>query len=740
MKAEGFLNPYTFVPAFPREGLPKQLQDSPPPSRDRLHPERWSGRIEVALTTETPLLLPDPARSQPPSSGEEGHEVYPVRLRDGRPHLGSTAVKGMLRSAFEAVTNSRFGVFSGHDAPLGFRRDAGYALKLVPVYVAGKGVLYRFETALLEMYDDQGNQLLARPPGHMQRLRAIIKRGDQNRMKVVDFVPDSAARVLQPGPGEHLVNGIAYVTGPTVEKKRFERFFYKGPEKPEQLKPARPWEEIAADWDILMSNYKSAHSTAELHERSTAEGRIAKPGERIGDGPGQLAWSPHIHDADHQKLGVGTLCYARLNEDREVERLYPVLIPRDVYSVSPADLLGPSLAPAPTYADMSPADRLFGWVAPNGRSVRPAAYRGRLRVSPVVCTDDSDKAIQTFPADGLPLAILSAPKPQQGRFYVAESAARPDQPIKDGTRKADIYRPGRGLRGRKVYWHHAGLDAEQHWKLPSADADAAQLRAGERYREYVRSRTPVDDSAPLTPDKRRFATTHPEQRDSQNRSISGWVRPGTTFRFTVEVRDVDECELGALAWLLALPAGHFHRLGFGRPLGFGSVRLNIEHAELHKGSDYRAHYRSLSGILPDRDWHAIVNTAIETFNTLVGASPALKTVREAMLAVSRGVPTLPVHYPRVRRIDLHHTAPTPPDPRGLQYKWFTANEQLQGETSARGRGRSLPRPAGTEPPLEIYSDEDKSTSPSNGARKQKWRQNGKSMRRDGRNQNGRRQS
>ncbi|GGP08459.1 hypothetical protein GCM10012278_40260 [Nonomuraea glycinis] len=709
--AEGFLNPYTFAPAFPRDGLPKPLQDGPPPSRARLHPGRWSGRIEVALTTETPLLLLDPARAYPPSSGEEGHDVYPVRLRDGRPYLAATAVKGMLRSAFETVTNSRFGVFHGHEEPLGFRRDAGFALKLVPVWVAGDGRLLRFETALLEMYDKQGKQLVQRPPAHMQRVRAIIKRGKLNRMEVIDFVPNADARVLRERGEERLVNGIAYITGPTIEGKRFERIFYPGMPKPEQLKLARPWAEIVTDWNHLIASYKSAHPPAELYERTTDDGRPADPGERIGEGPGKLAWSPHIHNADHQELKVGTVCYALVHEEsREVERLYPVPIPRDVYNVSPGDLLDESLAPTFNYGKMSPADRLFGWVAP-GKNAGNAGYRGRLRVGPVTC-DREPTVIRDLSPDGLPLAILSTPKPQQGRFYVAESAARPDQPVKDGTKKADIYRHGRGLRGRKMYWHHAGLDAEQHWKVPSGGTDPTQIAVGGRYREYLRPRTAIDDSAPLTPDRRRFATTYPEQRDSQNRSIGGWVLPGTTFRFTVEVRDVDEYELGALAWLFDLPPGHFHRLGFGRPLGFGSVRMAIEQAELHDGSDYRRYYQTLSGVLPERDCRAVLDTALEKFNALAEASPVLKTVHEAMLAVSRGVPTLPVHYPRVRREGLDVRAATPPDPRGVQYKWFTANEQLKGNASVHGRGRSLPRPVGSEPPLEIYMDENGNASAS----------------------------
>jgi CRISPR-associated protein (TIGR03986 family) len=703
MKSEGFLNPYTFIPAFPRTDLPEPLRDGPPPSRDRLHADRWSGRIEVTLTTETPLLLPDTARARQTADGAADHQVFPVRLRDGRPHLSATAVKGMLRAAFEAATNSRLGVFHGHDTPLAFRRDAGYARDMVPVYVAGDGVLYEFRTALLEMYDKDGNQLMKDAPRHMQRLRAVIKSTGQNQAKVVDFAAEGATRPLRAGWGERPVDGIAYVTGPTIERKRYERFFYKDKGKPVPLTLAREWTAIVADWDRLIRSYRDVHDDNELRGRRTPDGRLAGPHERIGEGPGQLAWSPHIYDAARMALRPATLCYARRNSRGEVERLYPVLIPRDLYPVSPADLLDKSLLPAPSYLEMSPADRVFGWVAPNGRGTHPAAYKGRIRIGPVTCADTRDEAVREFAGDGLPLAILSAPKPQGGRFYVAESATRPDQPVKDATPRAEIYRQGRALRGRKTYWHHAGLDAAHRWEV--SGTDPAQVVVGGRYREHLRPRTPLDASGPLTSDRRRYATLPTDQRDSQNRSIGGWVVPKTTFHFVIEVRDVDDHELGALTWLLTLPPGHFHRLGLGRPLGFGSVRLRVEHAELHLGADYEAYYRSLSAVLPARDWCGVLNAARQKFDGLVQGSSALTTIREAMLTASRGIPDLPVHYPRVRPPELHPAVPTPPDPRANNYKWFTANEQLDGSTSARGRGRSLPPPVISAGPLQIYPAE-----------------------------------
>src|SRR6202034_1746812 len=65
---------------------------------------------------------------------KRGHKSFPVRLGDdGRPYLPPTSVKGMLRSSFEAVTNSRLSVFEGWNRRLAFRRDA--KVEVEPAYV-----------------------------------------------------------------------------------------------------------------------------------------------------------------------------------------------------------------------------------------------------------------------------------------------------------------------------------------------------------------------------------------------------------------------------------------------------------------------------------------------------------------------------------------------------------------------------------------------------------------------------
>jgi len=133
---QAFHNPYTFIPSPPRPA-DGELADAPPASHDRFHPDRYYGRLTVAMTVETPLLVPDAARAR---ELPNGHRIFPVRTRpDGAPDLPPTSVKGMLRAAFEAVTNSRFAVFPGHERRLGYRMASQDGLSMVPARVSDDG-------------------------------------------------------------------------------------------------------------------------------------------------------------------------------------------------------------------------------------------------------------------------------------------------------------------------------------------------------------------------------------------------------------------------------------------------------------------------------------------------------------------------------------------------------------------------------------------------------------------------
>lgn len=732
-------NPYNFVPAPPRKGGEQRLGDlgdRRPPGHHRYHPNRWTGRIAVRMRTVTPLLLPDAQRAAPVPGAAAEHRLYPVRTVGGKPYIPPTSVKGMLRAAYEAVTNSRFGVFgSEHRSPLAYRADAQMGIRLVPVRIEkdSEGRLWIQLLPGTSEIDSDGRPLKGRPMyaawlprydanrggnlpvpcggssvsksavryqngeipcdgdqvnGWLQRVchwRWNRTRNDPDKFyywRVVSLAKDGLSApkpqiVSDPDPTDRtrpyhqrlnqlhrLTLGYVYITNQNINKKHDERVFFVAENHPQSGLLVHPLTKaLEKQWKTLICNYHGAHDDVkEIRGRAKPGGGKAKPWDYLGNNPGDTAWSRHLYKEKAEDLKHGDLCYAEValnNGGIEVLGLYPVTISRRLFAKSPWDLLPESLRPAESIDKLSPADRVFGWVRDGdeegAKRAGPAAWRGCLRVGRVTCL--SDDPVEEFPGDGLPLAILGQPKPQQFRFY---AAANPEGvPLRNQDSQPG-YREGQGLRGRKVYPHHAGLP-RNYWDNPMEDR--TQGPTDNRYQEYRRPRK----------DER-------EQRDTQNRSLGGWVKPNVAFDFEIHVENLSDVELGALLWLLTLQDGYHHRLGGGKPLGFGSVHLTIKHTELWNGEDLRESYLSLgpdhapSSEQQERLRRRLIQAYEQAVEQAYGNGAPFKRVPfiAAFLRAASGFQDgKPVHYPRTAGLRA-------PDPEGEGYRWFVANKQTAG--------------------------------------------------------------
>ncbi len=689
-----FHNPYNFIPA-PERRLTGELGDRKPPAQDRFEPRLYTGRMRVHLRVETPLLLPD---TENPQRRPDKHVCYPVlRGTDDQPLILPSGIRGMLSAAYEAVTNSRLRRFSEHKR-LAFRGEARESLKLVPARVQGDRVLLLPGTSTRTPDGPKEKlQYAAWLPQYARSPRAPLysdgtapAHGDEVECWLELFNHDAptfllwrVARVVRAGEklgpkparseGTHKYNptgdfqrcrGWVCITGRNMERKHDERvFFYPLSDDGKHIAPI---ESVALGeahrdaWAALIENYQALHKE--------------DPDRRQGD-RGELDWSRHIRrdgaipKADI-KLAEGTLCYARLDKAGDVGEsiaaLFPVMISRELYAYSPRKLLPESLRPAEALSELSPADRVFGWVADQRQKASPEkakiATRGLLRVGPVVC--ESANAIEDFGDAGLPLSILAAPKPQQGRFYVAPSKTGDAAPHGLTKQAAGYTRAAQAPRGRKVYPHQR-LPRE-HWDNPMTDRTQSEPLGG-HYQEYRR------------PQKARQ-----EQRDSQNRSVQGWVKPDTRFVFELQVHNLTGVELGALLWLLQLPDGHFFRLGTGKPLGMGSVRLQLDPGtyEVVQGHELLQRYSAWHTTEPRTDsieqlQQDFKRALVEAYAQPAGKAaafeeiPFIKAFRIACCGL-RG--DLPTHYPRATA----NGKPGRPDPDGKSFEWFVANDRVEG--------------------------------------------------------------
>ncbi|MDY6876465.1 MAG: TIGR03986 family CRISPR-associated RAMP protein [Chloroflexota bacterium] len=604
-----FLNPYNFVRpvsgARPEKHEKNVLGDAPPPPHDRYVDEMLTGQLTCKVTAVTPLFVSD-SHEIKGKSGE--HRSFRFFEYDGEPALPASSLRGMVRSVFEAVTNSCFAVFDA-ERRLQYREvprygnrvkgNPGIVRKMAEPDTDGRpaidGVIELCQAAQVGAYyegrERWKNALGRKPNGSPWRTDdlavARAKRSEQRWL--VQEIAETKEGLNPLEPDEEYIEGWLKITGRGEDtNKRNEALF---------LDPALHGSEgkITFSHDV-QDNYDAV--LKRQHEME--ETPVNLPSDRLRKG--DLVW------VDVQ------------NGTSRARRVARVQIPRVPYRRAVGELLPKHLHPCSEYEELCPACRVFGWVRQieRGEEISPkkrTAYAGRVRLTHGELQEECGNFNAT-------LAILSSPKPTNTQFYLLKNG----QP--DG--RVDYDSPGAQLRGRKVYRHHG---------------DHPSTYAGGEY-EYTR----VNDV-----------------NDVQNRSVRGVLDNGAIFKFDLEFENLHPLELGALLWSLKLGENMHHRLGYGKPLGFGSVKIEITDLRTLEPTERYGpsfgdgwHERK-----EDKDlWIAMF---IRAMRSLYGE--AFDDVLKEMHALLSEPPLEAIHYPRTTNV---------PTEEGENFKWFVGNTRKHG--------------------------------------------------------------
>ncbi len=185
-------------------------------------------------------------------------------------------------------------------------------------------------------------------------------------------------------------------------------------------------------------------------------------------------------------------------------------------------------------ADIDIAEAIFGFVRDERQRERQV-QAGRIQVSDAIA-----ETYRWFADQPITPKILASPKPTTFQHYLVQTDDRKVNLRHYGSR------PGQEtvIRGQKVYWHKgnpARSDIE--------DGEFLQLPSNE------------------------------QDNDTQHTKIRP-VAAGSRFRFQIRFTNLSDVELGALLWVLQLCDDSRHdgkqyrlKLGMGKPLGLGSVKL-----------------------------------------------------------------------------------------------------------------------------------------------------------------------
>jgi CRISPR/Cas system CSM-associated protein Csm3 (group 7 of RAMP superfamily) len=122
--------------------------------------------------------------------------------------------------------------------------------------------------------------------------------------------------------------------------------------------------------------------------------------------------------------------------------------------------------------------------------------------------------------------ILSNPKPTCFQHYLEQ---KPEN-LQNHPKNLAHYNSENPIRGYKLYWHRSG----NNW----IETDQENIRNHQS--QYTR----------ITP-----------------------IKPDSTFRGRIRFENLSKVELGALLFALHLPEGLAHKLGMGKPLGLGTVKI-----------------------------------------------------------------------------------------------------------------------------------------------------------------------
>ena len=665
-----FLNPYNFVRFLddekdfnPQTAETALLGRCQPPPHDRY--VGLSGVIHCLATVETPLFIPDAHGIEVEvvnAKDKKEHRSYRFFEVEGRKVIPGSSLRGMLRSVFEAATNSCMGVFD-ENAHYSFRYESEEARRLIPSRIENGKVKLLTGTVELptkkNMFPDsiygawvpsyKGMDVNLRTDAET---RSILENKDKRTAYWAEMSRETHPKPyfqywkvrrlywekpqkVQESPNLIVRQGYLFITNQNADNKHDERFFFCNEKfrMEFELSPG-----IREEWRNLIENYKNEHE-------ADIEGILRKGDNpflsRIDDeGKRKPAYSSFLQASNQAaELSEGDLCYADVDYDEKTTkytlvRLLPVSIPRAMQPNTVGELLPEAQKHCSNPDNLCPACRVFGWL--KGCN----AYRGRVRVS------QGNVTVEKKSANSLILAVLGTPKPTTGRFYLQKRTVNsPVSKLLDGIAVKNIHcrydAEQNELRGRKFYRHHGNAS------LPEAE------RAG-------------------------------KSKDQFNRTLRNMLGTGSVFEFEVTFENLEPVELGALLWAIEIEKG-FHRLGYAKPLGLGSISIDIQGIScLNEKSRYSTfdniiETASTETALPAEWVKKFMDAMTQKHSVPFSALPNIADI--CALTRPPQWQDTPVHYPR--------TAKTP-DEKGKNYEWFMGNKRVSGQGSGPHRALGLP--------------------------------------------------
>ena len=600
-----------------------ELNDREPASLDHFPAHTWSGSIRFSITAKTPLVygsVDEETNSiSIPTEILDGSSDTPKEI----PVLPATMVKSMLSNAFERVTTSRLRIFGNYSDPLTYRTDPAASQKLIPAIVdpsKSKALLLtgthprlaevdiltknRFEKRLQTIPVMRAATLRTEPGGqteyapgmtHESLLDMILpSNGAVSRKIRFD------AKLVNNGSYAYWFIYALYSDDDDERKQIFNENALTGEDLGETLTKQAGYVYLTTDPEDLGQHRRTFNKKVSERvffiEDEQARKEVTIP-QTTTDHPSPIDrylltvqsyvdnWLDELerdpettrtpnrfirqHKAPHLKPPPSFLAYILVSKDlsgdETVDTIVPISIGRDAYALSPLTVARrANVAPPQNLSELSPADRLFGFVAhcdnmsqkTEEKSSLTPSFKGRIFVTKVDYAGGGGVANPST----LRLRPLLSPRPSSARRFLTRTNGANLNSVRIKVR-------------RDQYFSH---DPEQ-----SLGATAY----------------PVDRNAWESVDKKTGFPEKALKRASDSlkttSEVKKYVKAGTKFDATMRFEALTEFELAWLLWILdsanlvpraerqkpmsSAPSDKvgYLRLGTGKPLGLGVVQIDL---------------------------------------------------------------------------------------------------------------------------------------------------------------------
>ena len=109
------------------------------------------------------------------------------------------------------------------------------------------------------------------------------------------------------------------------------------------------------------------------------------------------------------------------------------------------------------------------------------------------------------------------------------------------------------------------------------------------------------------------ATEKEKEKAKSQLTLIRPVREGTRFSGRIRFENLSELELGALLFVLELPPKCAHKIGLGKPLGFGSIRINPTLVITNRAANRKGNPGRYEKLFDNKQWYLPVEQVTKDF-------------------------------------------------------------------------------------------------------------------------------